>query len=80
MRRYFFHVLDGRSAPDVCGTELLNDNQALLEAVRLAGAILNGEPWSLIDSDDWSLRVTTDTDLTIFEMHFMITRAAAMLA
>ena len=40
MPRYFFHVYDGYSSPDLDGTELADIYTAQAEAIRTSGEIL----------------------------------------
>jgi len=78
MPRYFFHVNDGASFPDLQGTVLDNDNAARVEAVRLSGDLLRGGAEKFWRGEDWSMRVTDDKDLTLFELNFTATCAPAM--
>jgi hypothetical protein len=56
MPRYYFHIHDGMSQPDVEGTKLADLEAAKSEAIKLAAAVLrngyanlcwNGTPWRL---------------------------------
>ncbi len=78
MPRYFFHVKDGDDYPDLQGTELENDAAARTEAVRFSGQLLSYSPEKFWSGQEWSMRVTDDKDLTLFELMFTATCSAAM--
>ncbi len=78
MPRYFFHVQDGEAFPDLQGTVLENDAAARTEAVRFSGVLLQQQPEKFWTGEEWSMRVTNDKDLTLFELMFMATCSAAM--
>lgn len=78
MPRYFFHVQDGRDYPDLQGTELLDLKAARNEAVRFAAALLRDHADTFWASGEWKLRVTDDSDLTLFELLFVAIESAAI--
>lgn len=78
MPLYFFHVQDGEYIPDREGTELADIASAQIEAVRFAGELLSEGAAKFWSGDVWMLRVTDDTDLTLFELTFSATLSAAM--
>ena len=76
MPRYFFHVEDGYSQPDNEGTELPSLDEAHMEAIRSARAIVRdsggdhlwcGELWRMIVADD---------SRELFTLSFSVTAAA----
>lgn len=78
MPRYFFHVADGDDFPDLQGTVLENDAAARMEAVRFSGHLLSDNPERFWSGQEWKMRVTDDSDLTLFELMFAVTCSAAM--
>lgn len=78
MPRYFFHVQDGRDYPDLQGTELLDLKAARNEALRFAAALLLDHAETFWASGEWKLRVTNDSDLTLFELLFIAAESAAI--
>ena len=76
--RYFFHVSDGDDCPDLQGTILEDDAAARTEAVRFTGQLLSDAPDKFWSEQVWKLRVTDDTDLTLFELMFTASCSAAM--
>lgn len=77
MPRYFFHVKDGEDFPDLQGTVLDNLAAARAEAVRFAGALLSESHDKFWASGEWNLRVTTEEQLTLFQLTFFVTNGAA---
>ena len=78
MPRYFFHVHDGSDFPDLQGTTLEDDNAARIEAVRFSGALLRQGAENFWNGQEWSMRVTDEEDLTLFELMFTATCSPAM--
>ena len=76
MPRYFFHVQDGSDFPDLQGTVLDDLPAARVEAVRFAGSLLSGTE-TFWQSSEWTLRVTDDQDLTLFDLRFFASDSAA---
>jgi hypothetical protein len=76
--RYFFHVADGEDYPDLQGTVLQDDAAARTEAVRFSGQLLSATPEKFWRGEEWKMRVTDDTDLTLFELMFTASCSAAM--
>ena len=76
--RYFFHVADGDNYTDLQGTVLENDAAARREAVRFSGQLLSSKPDQSWSGQEWKIRVTDDTDLTLFELMFTASCSAAM--
>ena len=75
--RYFFHVRDEQTFPDLQGTELANLDVAKREAVRFAGALLAEKPETFWQASEWTMRVTDDRDLTLFQLTFFASGSPA---
>ena len=70
MPRFFFHVRDGLSAPDVNGTILQSIDQARTEAVRFAGEVITQHAQNFWQRGEWALEVKSHDGLTLFVLHF----------
>lgn len=68
MARYFFNVYDGDSPTDTEGTELPDGQQARREAIRMAGLILLNEGERLQTGDGWTMEVTDESGLVLFQL------------
>lgn len=79
MPRYFFHVLGGLNHPDLQGTELPDLKAARIEAARFAAALLLDHTDTFWASGELTLRVTSDSDLTLFELLFIVTKSPAVM-
>lgn len=77
MSRYFFHVEDGRSYPDLDGTELADVDAARIASVRMFGALLADDPVAFWNGDEWALRCTDADQMTLFKIHFYAIDAPA---
>ena len=77
MERFFFHVMDGTSAPDHEGVLLSGLGAARIEAVRLTGALLSEIPASVCAGDDWRIEVADQTGLTLFMITVITTDSPA---
>lgn len=78
MPRYFFHVKDGEEFPDLQGTVLEDHRAARTEAVRFSGDLLRASPEKFWSGQEWTMRVTDDQDLTLFELMFTASCSASM--
>jgi hypothetical protein len=78
MPRYFFHVHDGDDFPDLQGTVLDDIDAARVEAVRFSGDLLRHGAEKFWSGEEWSMRVSDDKDLTLFELLFTATCSPAM--
>lgn len=78
MSRYFFTVHDGHSTPDTEGIELPDWQTARYEAISLAGHILKDEAKRFLFDQEWWMEVTDVTGLTLFQLGFCLTEAAAV--
>lgn len=63
---YFFHTDGVLPFTDEVGSELLDDDAAHLEAVRLAGALVVDEPESLRRGEALCARVVDEAGSTLF--------------
>lgn len=71
MRRYYFHVQDGRDYPDLHGTLLETLDDVKVEAVRFAGDLLSHNGAKFWGGEEWSMRVTDAMDRTLFVFKFI---------
>lgn len=76
MPRFFFHVTDSRSYPDLQGTDLPDIRAARREAVRFSGSLLAKAADTFWDGQEWHMRVTDESDLTLFTLMFIGTDGA----
>jgi hypothetical protein len=70
MPRYFFHVTDGYSAPDLVGTELPDISAAQTEAIRASASILRDEGDRFWDGTEWSMEVKDEMGRSLFTLRF----------
>ncbi len=70
MPRYFFHVYDGSSSPDLDGTELADLYTAQAEAIRTSGEILRDMGAKFWNGTEWKLEVTDESDQVLFVLRF----------
>ena len=77
MPRFFFHVHDGVSMPDLEGQVLPDVVSARNAAVQKAGALLLQNPEQFWNDDDWSVDVRDEFDNILFTLHFVATVAPA---
>ena len=75
MPRFFFHTDNIR---DVDGTELKSVAVAKCEAIKLAGRIICDEASEFWDRAEWTLTVSDDRGLTLFELCIVGTDSAAI--
>lgn len=79
MPRFHFNIHDGKSILDEEGTVLPDWQTARIEAVRLAGRILQDEAQSIALGEDWRIEVTDDAGLILFQMTFLVVEAPVLL-
>ena len=79
MPRFHFNVHDGADLPDRTGTELADWQDARLEAIRLAGAILREDARRIALGEDWRMEVTDETGLMLFRLDFTVMETAATM-
>jgi hypothetical protein len=72
MPRYYFHVKDGKSYPDLQGTVLDDLEAAKVEAVRFGGDILSHavKAWS---GEEWTMEVADPGGSVLFALKFPAT-------
>lgn len=71
MPRYFFDVKDGRDFPDVEGSIYADLSAARIEAVRYSGEILKDMPDRFWDFEEWTMTVSDDNRIPLFQLRFM---------
>ena len=77
MPKYFFHVEDGAIHADEEGMDLAGLDAAREHAVCYFAELLRDAPRAFWIHDDWMMRVTDETGLVFFTLHFTATHAAA---
>jgi hypothetical protein len=60
MPRYFFNIRHQGSGSDLVGEELVNDEDAWLEATRKAGDLFEDIDGRFKPGEEWSLEVTDE--------------------
>ena len=78
MQLYYFHVENGRTYPDHCGTMLPDLAGAKNEALRCATDLLSDQSSRFLDGAEWTIRVTDAADLTLFTVMFTVLDAPAI--
>jgi hypothetical protein len=75
--RYFFHTANGQYVADEQGTELANQGEARVEAVKLVAELLLNVPEQFWETGMLSLCVSNADRLTLFTIDVAATDAAA---
>ena len=70
MPRYFFHVYDGSSSPDMDGTELPDIYTAQAAATRTSGEILRDMGAKFWNGTEWRLEVADERGNILFVLRF----------
>jgi hypothetical protein len=70
MPRYFFHVQDGFSMPDIEGTVLPDPDAAREEAIRLSAALLKEHAEAFWTGEPLMLEVHDEADRYLFGLTF----------
>lgn len=78
MPHYFFHVRDGRDAPDLVGMELSSFREAKREAIVLAGALLTSPGRRFWRASDWSIDVADEEGELLLTLTFYRSVAEVM--
>ena len=78
MPRYYFHVYDGRSAPDAEGTELRDWPAARRGAIQLAGVLIAEQADALAPGEDWRLEVADERGLILFRLDLSMAESSAI--
>ena len=74
MPRFYFHTDDG---PDLEGQELESIVVAKCEAIRTFGKIVCDDAETFWDRAEWTMMVTDDRGLSLFQIHIVGTDAPA---
>lgn len=77
MPRYFFHTQSDTRLSDDVGVDLLGPLQARHEAIRSLGEMLEDFPQPFWGSRPWTVTVTDDTGLVLWEINVDGTASAA---
>ncbi len=72
MPRYHFNVFNGRSWPGATGTMLRGAREARLEAIHLAGTMLQQHAERVSSSGEWRMEVTDRAGLVLFQISFSV--------
>ena len=75
MPRFYFH-LDGR--PDQEGVELADVATAKCEAIKFAGRQVCDEAHTFWNNADWTMTVTDESGLTLFQLQIVGTESPAI--
>ena len=75
MPRFHFNVVDGRDPTDTEGMDFPDVAAARVEAVRLAGGMLKGDPVRMGRSVDWHVLVTDVAGLMLVRIDVLILQA-----
>ena len=75
MSRFYFHT-DGLDHRD--GVELKSVQIAKCEAMKLAGHIVCDEATDIWENTEWTVTVTDETRLTVFQLRVLGTDAQAI--
>lgn len=73
MPRYFFQVFDGFHRPDPDGTVLPDARAAQVEAIILAGHLLQDYAARVLRCENWHLTVTEENGATLFRLDLAAT-------
>ncbi len=79
MARYFFHVMDGSHERDATGVELRDLKEARRVAADLGGKTLVEGAAAFWDGQPWSVHVTDESGLALFELHLTTTSSPATM-
>jgi hypothetical protein len=77
MPLFHFHVEDGQPAVDPGGFELPDLAAAKCEAIQMAGRIICDAAGAFWDRAEWSMTVTDESGLTLFNLQIVGTDAPA---
>lgn len=76
MARFYFHVQDGRSAPDDEGAEFPDSEAARDEAIRTSGEMLRDCRFNDLDGREWRMTVADDAGRELFTLRVLAESAA----
>ena len=77
MPRFYFHVRDSTEFIDRVGTECAGTEDARVQAVRAAGAMLKEFGGQFWDDEDWRLWVTDESGTAVCAVRFSALRHEA---
>jgi hypothetical protein len=78
--RFFFHLTDTEEHSDTEGTVLADLHACRLEAIGFIGELIRDHGAKFWATQEWSLRVTDATGLTLFVLYLGSVNAAASRA
>ncbi|SEH88937.1 hypothetical protein SAMN02799636_04301 [Methylobacterium sp. 275MFSha3.1] len=78
MPRFFFNIYDGVSMLDDTGTELADWQEARIQAIELAGAVIKDEAKHIALGEDWRIEMTDERKLVLFRFDFITLEAPAL--
>ena len=70
MSRYFFHVVDDRSQPDLDGTELCSLDEARSQAIHSAASIITQKSPECLSKAPWRMIVADESGDTLYCLRF----------
>jgi hypothetical protein len=70
MPRYFFHVIDGRTAMDTVGTQLAGIDEARAQAVVTATELLRRSSDTIWNGCPWQMTVANAAGDTLLNLRF----------
>lgn len=73
MPKFLFYVHDGRELVDPDGVELAGDPSARIEAIRLAGAILQEDAEHIVQRERWNMHVTNADGKVVYQVDLSVT-------
>jgi hypothetical protein len=76
--RFFFNIYDGVSMLDDAGTEFADWQEARIQAIEFAGAIIKDEAKRIAQGEDWHIEVTDERKLVLFRFDFITLEAPAL--
>ena len=77
MPRFYFHT---DTVKDADGTELKSVEAAKCEAIKLAGRLICDEAPNVWDNAEWTMTVSDEHGLTLFQLSIIGTEAPTMLS
>ena len=70
MPRFYFHVFDGTSVPDLEGTELPDVYTAQTQAIRTSGELLRDIGARFWDGTLWRMDIADERGVVLFVLRF----------
>ena len=78
MPRYFFHVHDGTSSPDLDGLDLCDVRTSQREAISFTSELMRHNLDEFLEGKDWRVDVADADGLTLFQVEVCVTDAPAI--